>query len=139
MIEYIDIIKQSKAYKIIKQDAFQNRIAHSYMIISEDKETLDNFACAMLQILYCNSHDACGQCFECERLEHNNNPNVYKLKTDTAIKVESIKDLIADTNITAVENNYKTYVIYNAESMNEASQNKLLKTIEEPPDRKSVV
>ena len=102
MIEYIDIIKQSKAYKIIKQDAFQNRIAHSYMIISEDKETLDNFACAMLQILYCNSHDACGQCFECERLEHNNNPNVYKLKTDTAIKVENIKDLIADTNITAL-------------------------------------
>ncbi len=139
MIEYIDIIKQSKAYKIIKQDAFQNRIAHSYMIISEDKETLDNFACAMLQILYCNSHDACGQCFECERLEHNNNPNVYKLKTDTAIKVENIKDLIADTNITAVENNYKTYVIYNAESMNEASQNKLLKTIEEPPENVIII
>lgn len=133
MIEYIDIIKQSKAYKIIKQDALQNRIAHSYMIISEDKETLDSFACAMLQIIYCNTHDACGQCFECERLEHNNNPNVYKSKTDTAIKVENIKDLIADTNITGVENNYKTYVVYNAESMNEASQNKLLKTIEEPP------
>ena len=87
----------------------------------------------MLQTIYCKSHNACGICAECTRLEHDNNPNVYKLKKDSAIKVDDIKELIADTSITAVENNYKTYVIYNAESMNEASQNKLLKTIEEPP------
>ena len=103
------------------------------MVISEDKETSDNFISCMLQTIYCKSHNACGICAECTRLEHDNNPNVYKLKKDSAIKVDDIKELIADTSITAVENNYKTYVIYNAESMNEASQNKLLKTIEEPP------
>ena len=133
MIEHIDIIKKSKAYKIINQDAVSDRIAHSYMVISEDKETSDNFISCMLQTIYCKSHNACGICAECTRLEHDNNPNVYKLKKDSAIKVDDIKELIADTSITAVENNYKTYVIYNAESMNEASQNKLLKTIEEPP------
>jgi len=133
VIEHIDIIKKSKAYKIINQDAVSDRIAHSYMVISEDKETSDNFISCMLQTIYCKSHNACGICAECTRLEHDNNPNVYKLKKDSAIKVDDIKELIADTSITAVENNYKTYVIYNAESMNEASQNKLLKTIEEPP------
>ena len=133
MIEHIDIIKKSKAYKIINQDAVSDRIAHSYMVISEDKETSDNFISCMLQTIYCKSHNACGICAECTRLEHDNNPNVYKLKKDSAIKVDDIKELIADTSITVVENNYKTYVIYNAESMNEASQNKLLKTIEEPP------
>lgn len=133
MIEHIDIIKKSKAYKIINQDAVSDRIAHSYMVISEDKETSDNFISCMLQTIYCKSHNACGICAECTRLEHDNNPNIYKLKKDSAIKVDDIKELIADTSITAVENNYKTYVIYNAESMNEASQNKLLKTIEEPP------
>ena len=133
MIEHIDIIKKSKAYKIINQDAVSDRIAHSYMVISEDKETSDNFISCMLQTIYCKSHNACGICAECTRLEHDNNPNVYKLKKDSAIKVDDIKELIAYTSITAVENNYKTYVIYNAESMNEASQNKLLKTIEEPP------
>ncbi len=66
-------------------------------------------------------------------MEHNNNPNVYKLKKDGAIKVEDIKDLIADTTVSSVQDGFKTYIIYNSENMNEASQNKLLKTIEEPP------
>ena len=92
MIEHIDIIKKSKAYKIINQDAVSDRIAHSYMVISEDKETSDNFISCMLQTIYCKSHNACGICAECTRLEHDNNPNVYKLKKDSAIKVDDIKD-----------------------------------------------
>lgn len=134
MIEYNDVIKESKAYKIVEQDAKQNRIAHSYMLISEDKETLDNFVAVMLQTIYCKKHEACGECDECLRLEHHNNPNVYFLKKDTSIKVDDIKELINDTAISAIEKNYKIYVICNAESMNEASQNKLLKTLEEPTE-----
>lgn len=132
MINNINIIKQSKSYKIIEQESLQNRLAHSYMVISEDKETLDNFVSVMLQAIYCKTHNACGQCSECVRLEHNNNPNVYYLNKEGTIKVEDIKDLISDTTITAVEDNYKVYVILNADSMNESAQNKLLKTLEEP-------
>ena len=133
MIQHIDIIKQSKAYKIISQDVSQNRVAHSYMFISENRETLDGFIDCVLQTLYCHTHNACGVCPECVKLEHNNNPNIYKLKKDGAIKVEDIKDLIADTTVSSVQDGFKTYIIYNSENMNEASQNKLLKTIEEPP------
>lgn len=132
MIEYSDIIKQSKAYKIIEQDTKQNRLAHSYMLISEDSETLDSFITLMLQTIYCKTHNACEQCAECIKICHNNNPNVYDLKKEGGIKVSDIKDLIADTSLTAVEEGHKVYVIHNAESMNEASQNKLLKTLEEP-------
>lgn len=132
MIEYSEIIKQSKAYKIVEQDTLQNRLAHSYMLISEDQETLDNFVTIMLQTIFCHTHNACGSCNECIRIEHKNNPNVHNIKKEGAIKVDDIKDLIATTSITAVEKGYKVYIIHNAESMNEASQNKLLKTLEEP-------
>lgn len=132
MIEYNEIIKQSKAYKIIEQDTMQNRLAHSYMLISEDQETLDKFVAIMLQTIYCSDHNSCGSCSECIRIEHGNNPNVHNIKKEGGIKVDDIKDLIADTSITAVEKGNKVYVIHNAESMNEASQNKLLKTLEEP-------
>lgn len=132
MIDYCDIIKQSRAYKILEQESTQNRLAHSYMVISEDNITLNSFISVMLQVIYCKSHNACGECLECIRLEHNNNPNVYLLDKEGTIKVDDIKELISDTCISAVENNYKVYVIKHAENMNEAAQNKLLKTLEEP-------
>lgn len=134
MIEYSEIIKQSKAYKIIEQDARQGKIAHSYMIICEDKITLQSFLTLMTEVFYCPTHNACGNCLECQKIEHNNNPNIYKLKSDGAIKVEDIKELVLDTYIAPTEDKIKTYIIENAEQMNEASQNKLLKTLEEPTD-----
>lgn len=132
MIEHSEIIKQSKAYKIVQQDVLQDRLAHSYMLISEDKETMESFVKIMLQTIFCHDKNACGKCAECVRIEHDNNPNIHITKKDDGIKVDDIKEIIADTSITAVEKGYKVYVIANAESMNEASQNKLLKTLEEP-------
>lgn len=134
MIEYAEIIKKSKAYKMIEQDAIQGKIAHSYMIICEDKLTLQSFLKLMTQLIYCPTHNACGSCEACIKAEHGNNPNVYQLANDTAIKVEDIKELVLDTFIAPAEDNWKTYIIQNAELMNEASQNKLLKTLEEPTD-----
>lgn len=132
MIEYSEIIKQSKAYKIVEQDVKQNRLAHSYMLVSEDTQTLENFIAIMCEAIFCHTKSACGICPECVKIEHNNNPNIHHIKKDGAIKVEDIKELIADTGIAAIQNGNKIYVVYNAENMNEASQNKLLKTLEEP-------
>lgn len=132
MIPYLDAIKNSRAYKIIEQDAQQDKIAHSYMIISEDKLTLQSFLQVFLQTIYCPTHNACSKCEKCTKTENFNNPNAYWILNDDSIKVDQIKDLIMDTYLAPVENDFKTYVIKNAELMNEASQNKLLKTIEEP-------
>lgn len=132
MIPLKDVIINSKPYKILQQDVRQGKLSHSYMLISDDSETLSSFIDCMLQLIYCPAKQGCGVCEQCVLVEHGNNPNIYKLKKDGGIKVDDIKELIGDTTIAAAQNGYKTYVIEGAETMNEASQNKLLKTLEEP-------
>lgn len=52
-----------------------------------------------------------------------------------AISVDDIKEIIDSLYLTPFELNRKVYIIENAESMSEICQNKLLKSLEEPPPR----
>lgn len=52
-----------------------------------------------------------------------------------AISVEDIKEIIDSLYLTPFELKNKVYIIENAESMSEICQNKLLKSLEEPPPR----
>ena len=132
MIKYSEVIKLSKSYELMVRDLSQNTLAQSYMVISEDKETLYSFLQIMTQIIYCDSHTACGTCPSCIKVEANNHANVTTLKSSETIKVDDIKSLVMNTYMTALEDGVKLYVIADGEKMNEASQNKLLKTLEEP-------
>lgn len=132
MITYSDIIKQSKSYQIIEQDIKSDRLAHSYMLINDDKQTLYSFMKVMAQAIYCETHNACGECNVCQRIEDDNFTNITTLTSDTAIKVDDIKNLVMNTFLASLENGKKLYIIADAERINEAGQNKLLKTLEEP-------
>lgn len=52
-----------------------------------------------------------------------------------AISVDDIKEIVDSLYLTPFELNNKVYIIENAESMSEICQNKLLKSLEEPPPR----
>ena len=52
-----------------------------------------------------------------------------------AISVEDIKEIIDSLYLTPFELDKKVFIIENAESMSEICQNKLLKSLEEPPPR----
>ncbi|MBD5132838.1 MAG: hypothetical protein HDT28_09700 [Clostridiales bacterium] len=52
-----------------------------------------------------------------------------------AISVEDIREIIDNLYLTPFELNKRVYIIENAESMSEICQNKLLKSLEEPPSR----
>ena len=132
MIKYCDVIKLSKSYEIIQRDVQNNALAHSYMIISEDKETLHNYMKVISEVIYCETHNACGKCNNCIKIESNNHANITTLSSEESIKVDDIKSLVMHTYMSALESGVKLYLINDGEKMNEASQNKLLKTLEEP-------
>ncbi len=51
------------------------------------------------------------------------------------IKINSVRNLKWATSLTSVEGSWKVFLVFDAETMNEASSNSLLKTLEEPSDR----
>lgn len=133
MIDFINALKKSDTYTLIKKDIDDGMLSHAYMIISPDEETVKDLFTLIACAVYCKNN-ACLECKECNKVLHYNHADIkYINELGQNIKVEDIKTLIEDTYIKPFESDKKLYFIYSADKMNTASQNKLLKTLEEPP------
>lgn len=56
-----------------------------------------------------------------------------------AISIEQVRDLIATLSLSSFLNSYKIAIIKNAQTLKEAAQNALLKTLEEPQDKVLII
>ncbi len=119
----------------IYRDALDNHLAQSIMLISPDKYALSTYADYLIATLLCEGeHKPCGNCTECNKIKHKNNVDVhYYPKSSKNIDRDEIADLL-DTAIQApYSSDKKIFVLNNANLISVNMQNKLLKTLEEPP------
>ena len=111
--------------KIVLRDDIKNdRISHAYLFVGQKGvgkfQVAKEFA---KEILKTNSLDACPDY-----------KYISKREDKKDILVEQIrKDIIDDIYLAPVSCDKKVYIIDDAEYLNVASQNTLLKTLEEPP------
>ncbi len=86
------------------------------------------------QRLLCRQGNACGQCPSCHLLDSGAHPDSYTVEPDGPwIKIEAIRGLIHWAGLSAQQGERKVCLIAQAQRMNAASANALLKTLEEPP------
>ncbi len=131
-VEFVDALKKSAPYTVIKHDADTGNLSHAYMIISPDSYTMTQLFKLLACAVYCKN-DACLDCNDCSKVLHGNHADVkYVNELNKNIKVEDAEALIEDTATVPYESGNKLYFIYSADKMNAAAQNKLLKTLEEP-------
>jgi DNA polymerase-3 subunit delta' len=93
---------------------------------------------SFLRTLFCEQNSACGQCPACRKIKAGFHPDIFRIESaGKNIKVEAIRDsgLMEWIYRKPFEGGYKAVVISGADRMVEAAQNKLLKAIEEPPDK----
>lgn len=107
--------------------------AHTTLLLGEafaaKKLALDETARQL-----CHAHNApCGECAVCRRIYAGEHPDVHILDRGTSsIKIDDVRQFLAEEHIRAYEAPFKVYIIVHADTMNQASQNSLLKTLEEP-------
>lgn len=75
---------------------------------------------------------------QCPHDELNSNPDFYQTKSNGALKVEDIEDLIAFTQRSSVGNR-KVCLIHNASSISNITQNKLLKILEDRSEKNTLI
>ncbi len=132
MLNYTEIIKSSRAYKIIDIDINQDRLSHAYMFVSVDENYLKTFSetvCA--KFITMSEPENLEPVMR--RIEKRVHPDVKFFGEEKNIDVSVTNEILDASNYSPFEADKKIYVLCNVQNMNEASQNKILKTIEEPP------
>lgn len=83
----------------------------------------------------CKIHAAppCLKCNECLKVLHGNHPDIVYLNAEgEKIKVGDVKEFLSDLNVKAFSER-KLYIVNRADLMSADAQNKMLKSLEEPP------
>jgi len=85
--------------------------------------------------------DGCGTCRSCSKIARRIHPDVLLIEPEDAevIKVEAVRQVVGQVTYRPFEGRYRVVVIDQADQMNDAAQNALLKTLEEPPERTILV
>ncbi len=128
MVSYKEAIKNTTAFKTVLKDKSSNRLSHTYLLVSEDPDYLKEFA-NMLAGLMLNIGDSKNQ----SRIDKGVHPDVIVLGENEKISTASVVELVSDVYVRPYEEENKVYILLNVNNMTEEAQNKLLKTIEEPP------
>lgn len=84
--------------------------------------------------------EACGVCKSCRKIESGNHADIIRIQPSGAfIKIAQIRALIHTLTMKPYEAKTRMVVISDAQALNAAASNALLKILEEPPDRTMLV
>lgn len=109
-----------------------NGLKQAYLFSSVDKQK--NYAsCKILSLLINCKNNLDLTCDNCKKILDNNCVDLLNYPKNKAIVVEDIEEIINSAYILPLENEYKIYILNDFDEANLTSQNKFLKTLEEPP------
>ena len=132
MLDYLKVSQNSKAFNIIELDAKSSRLSHAYMFVSEDENYL-KFFCEKVCKFFINLNENELVSKNEMRIEKRLHPDVKFFGEDKTINAEIANEIVDASGLSPFEADKKIFVLWNVQNMNESSQNKILKTIEEPP------
>lgn len=127
---------QPLAIKRIQSSFAKKRMAHAYAIEGQNGTGKEAVASFLIQLLLCdhsNENVPCETCRACRLVKTGSHPNVLEIFPDGQdIKKDQILQLIYSMNKTGLEPGKRIYVLHEADRMNTAASNTLLKFLEEP-------
>jgi DNA polymerase-3 subunit delta' len=151
-----EIFCQDKAIDILQRAFGSGKWAHAYIFAGHEGVGKFKTAREWAKLLLCKNPvvqndfaDSCGSCPSCGLFEAGSNPDfghVYKelleftkdnkgRKTPVDLPIDVIRELlIAKVSTRPTLSQRKVFVVSEAERLNAASQNCLLKVLEEPPE-----
>ncbi len=134
MRKLLSLLKKTEAYSVIQKEKEGGALSHAYLAICKDGGNLTKYLRLLAMQIICKESEPCLTCRNCGLIASDMHADVlvYPREGD-GVKVEDIENLIEQSYIKPLETEKKIFILTHAENMNVQSQNKLLKTLEEPP------
>ena len=145
MAGFAEIIGHEQVISYLRKAAAADLCSHACILQGAKGSGKKKLAEAFAQMLQCENpvrdeitheEDACGACRSCHMVSTRNHPDVIWVTHDKPglISIDEVRSrLIGDIQIKPYSGRYKVYIMPDAQLMNPAAQNALLKTLEEPP------
>ena len=139
MAGFSEILGNENIVNHFKSAIKNDKVSHAYIINGEKGMGKKTIANALAITLLCEEKgtEPCMKCHSCIQAMSGTNPDIIHISKDkeTTISVEHIrKSLVNDIGYKPYSYSHKVYIVEDAELLNQAAQNTLLKTIEEPPE-----
>lgn len=132
-MRFAEIYGHEKPIAILKSAMAKDRIAHAYLFYGMDGIGKKNTASVFARALNCGGEEPpCDDCASCRKAEHNNHPNIVTVRAEGQfIKIGAVKEIQARMTFRPSEGR-RVFILQEADRMNAAAANALLKTLEEP-------
>ncbi|MBO5535022.1 MAG: DNA polymerase III subunit delta' [Clostridia bacterium] len=136
MDDFENYAGQSVHIERLRSEFAEGTFTHAYLFagpVGTGKKSVARL-CAMTALCR-GEHRPCGVCGPCRRVLAETHPDVHVLRPAAGkreIAVGQMRDLLKEADVHTFEDGVKVFLIPEAEKMNAASQNTLLKTLEEP-------
>lgn len=130
---------QKPSWQKLIQYASTGRVPHALMISGLDGIGKLNLALCFANHLLCGSPKAseirCKACDACRLIDAGTHPDLIRIEppeAGKAITIDRVRDLSATLALTSQYNRYRIVLLRDADRLNSAAANALLKTLEEP-------
>ena len=128
------VIGQSVAVSFLKRTLTAGKLGHAYIFEGIPGCGKRTTALALVEALFCGGTEGCGNCPSCRKLASLQHPDLHLVEPERAvIKIDQIRELQRELALRPYEAPRKACIIADADRLNLASGNALLKTLEEPP------
>lgn len=136
------IIGHEWAVHLLSNAVAQDRVGHAYLFTGPPNVGRTTLARTFAQALNCTADVGlrpCGECRACRLIAADRHPDVRLLEPEStergtrSIKIEQIRGLQQDLNLSAYEARHKIAIIRDFETAVPGASNAFLKTLEEPP------
>lgn len=128
------VIGQDTPVDVLRRALRSGKRAHAYLFEGIEGCGKRTTALAFVEAAFCGRDDGCGTCPSCRKMATLQHPDLHLVEPDGAfIKIDQIRDLQRELVLRPIETPLKACIIRDADRLNPAAGNALLKTLEEPP------
>jgi DNA polymerase-3 subunit delta' len=134
-MSFKDVRGQEEQITLLRNAIEKDRLAHAYLFFGMKGVGKRTTAEVFAKALNCAEDrlDACDRCISCLKIEKSNHPDVMVLKAaGQFIRIQDIREIQNQMRFRPFEGRKRVFILIDAETMNIAAANALLKTLEEP-------